>query len=62
MEKKYIFILTAIAVAAGIGYYYYDDIKIYFDYSKEQSKIKEYAAKKIKKAPIDIKIENLNEL
>jgi len=62
MEKKYIIILGALAVAAGVSYYYYDDMKMYFDYAQKEQKIKEYASKKIKKKPIDIPIENLNEL
>ena len=62
MEKKYIILLGALAVAAGLGYYYYDDAINYFNYSQQEQKIKEYASKKIKKSPIDIKIEHLNEL
>lgn len=61
MEKKYIFIIAGIA-ALGIGYYYYDDIMNYVQYAKEKEKIQTYSAKKIKSKPINIQIENLNEL
>lgn len=62
MEKKYILIFGALLIAGGLGYYYYDDISNMIEYKKKEDHIKEYASKKIKSKPVDIKIENLNEL
>jgi uncharacterized membrane protein len=61
MEKKYIFI-GAVIIIAGLGYYYYDDINNYVDFNQQKEKIEEYANKKIKSKPVNINIENLNEL
>lgn len=62
MEKKYI-IGGIIGIALlGALYYYSDDIGDMMGYYQKSDEIKDFSQKKIKSKPINIKIENLNEL
>lgn len=62
VDKKYIIIgIATVAILGGI-YYYREDMMNLIDYTSTKQEIKDYTKKKIKKSPINIKIENLNEL
>lgn len=62
IDKKYIIIgIATVAILGGI-YYYREDMMNLIDYTSTKQEIKDYSKKKIKKSPINIKIENLNEL
>lgn len=54
--------VIGIAILGGLLYYYWDDLNNVIDYKKEESNIKNLANKKIKMKPVNINIENLNEL
>ena len=62
MGKKLI-IASLIGVAAlGALYYYREDVSNLIGYTKEKDDIMSFASKKIKKSPVNIKIQNINEL
>lgn len=63
MNKKYV-IIGAIAAAALVGglYYYGDDMMTLIDFTSKKEEIKDFSKKKIKKTPVKINIENLDEL
>lgn len=62
MEYKYLIIGSVGILAVGLAIYYKDELYEIYEYKKEETKISELASKKIKSKPINIKIDNLNEL
>ena len=62
MSYNYLIIGTVIIGIVIIGYYYKDDIFMYYDYKKNEREMQKLASKKIKSKPINIKINNLDEL
>lgn len=53
---------TLLILGVGVAIYYKDDLYNIYEMKKEESKISKLAEKKIKSKPINIKIDNLNEL
>lgn len=64
IEINYTLLIGSTILVAGIGaiIYYREDLMEMYNYKKEEYKMEEIAKKKIKSKPIDIKINNLNEL
>jgi hypothetical protein len=64
VELNYTLLIGSTILVAGIGaiIYYREDLMEMYNYKKEEYKMEEIAKKKIKSKPIDIKINNLNEL